>query len=152
MRNTFSITLAGLALIFLFMAPGFALAQSGVGGDRPPSGIGGDRGPSGASPGNSVFVFSNPLGDTTTVCALIKKLLQAALVIGIPIAVVFLVYAGFLFVWARGSVDGLTKAKKNLGYTLLGIAIFLGAWVLGQVIANTVNAIQPGTVSGTNSC
>ena len=64
----------------------------------------------------------------------------------------FLVYAGFLFVLARGSATGLQKAKSNLIHVILGIGIFIGAWLLGQIIANTINAVSPGTVSGVTSC
>ena len=98
----------------------------------------------------SGFKLQNPL-NFETVCGLIQGLLKVFITIGIPIAVLFLVYSGFLFVWARGSVDGLKKAKRNFFYTLLGIALFLGAWFLGQVIASTINALSPGTV-GQTSC
>ncbi|KKW35602.1 hypothetical protein A2852_01260 [Candidatus Adlerbacteria bacterium RIFCSPHIGHO2_01_FULL_54_23] len=96
------------------------------------------------------FKLQNPL-NFETICGLIQGLLKVFITIGIPIAVLFLVYSGFLFVWARGSVDGLKKAKRNFFYTLLGIALFLGAWFLGQVIASTINALSPGTV-GQTSC
>ena len=57
----------------------------------------------------SGFKLQNPL-NFETVCGLIQGLLKVFITIGIPIAVLFLVYSGFLFVWARGSVDGLKKA------------------------------------------
>ncbi len=86
----------------------------------------------------------NPLG-VNSICGLIKALLGAAIAIGIPIAVLFIVYAGLKFVLARGNGERLAEARTNFLYTVIGIAIFLGAWLLASVIANTVNAI-----SGTN--
>lgn len=97
------------------------------------------------------FCFQNPL-KVSTICGLIQSLLSALVAIGTPVAVLFLVYSGFLFVVARGSTEGLLKAKQNLLWVLIGIGIFFAAWVLGQVIANTINTIQPGTVNATNSC
>ena len=101
-------------------------------------------GPPGTIYNPTSFTLVNPLGDITF-CKLVKNILQAVLQIGIPVAVLFLVYAGFLFVVARGNPTGLEKAKKNLKYVLLGIAIFLGAWVIGQVIAATINSLSQGS-------
>ena len=83
---------------------------------------------------------------------MIKQLLSIFLAIGTPIAVLFLVYAGFMFVMARGNAHELETAKRNIVHVILGICIFLGAWLMGQVIANTINAIAPGTVNTNNSC
>lgn len=86
---------------------------------------------------NSLIGFCNPLS-VDSICQALKLFLSALMTLGIPVAVLFLVYAGFLFVWARGSKDGLIHARKNFFYTVVGIAIFMGAWVLGQIIANTL--------------
>ena len=101
--------------------------------------------------GGTNFALVNPLS-VNTICGIIKKVLNAILALGIPVAMLFLVYAGFLFVKARGNPTELTHARENLFYVVIGIGIFLGAWLLGQIIANTINAINPGTVSGINSC
>ena len=111
-----------------------------------PSGTGAVSNPSGFG-----FRFENPL-KVSTICGLIQKLLTAILVLGTPVAVLAMVYAGFMFVLARGNAEKLVKAQKNLLYVLMGIAIFFGSWVLGQVIANTINTIKPGTVNSSNSC
>ncbi len=65
----------------------------------------------------------------------------------------FLVYAGFLFIIARGNTEKLTTARHNLVWTIVGIGLFLGAWFLGQVIAATINSLQQGTGNpAINSC
>jgi hypothetical protein len=92
---------------------------------------------------NSLVGFNNPL-NANTICDALKLFLQALLTLAIPVAVLFLVYAGFLFVWARGKPAGLVHARRNLFFTILGIAIFMGAWLLGQVVANTFNALARG--------
>ena len=89
--------------------------------------------------------ITNPLGNINSFCGLIKAILQAVISIGIPIAVLFIVYAGFKFVLAMGNPVKLDEARKNLMYTLIGIGIFLGAWLLALVIANTVNSLGAGS-------
>jgi hypothetical protein len=68
--------------------------------------------------------------------------LNAALQIGIPIAVLFIVYAGLRFVLAQGKPEDLAKARTNMLWTVIGIGIFLSAWLLSEVIANTVNSVR----------
>jgi hypothetical protein len=100
------------------------------------------------SAGGSAQV-TNPLGSgITSFCSLIKAILSATIAIGIPIAVLFIVFAGFKFVMAQGNPAELAKARQNLMYTFIGIGIFLGAWLLAMVIANTVNTISAGSTSG----
>jgi ABC-type nickel/cobalt efflux system permease component RcnA len=81
----------------------------------------------------------------TTFCGLIKALLSAAVAIGIPIAVLFIVWAGLKFVLAKGNSTKLTEARTNMLYTVIGIGIFLGAWLLVMVIQNTVNGLASGS-------
>ncbi len=86
------------------------------------------------------YDIQNPLG-VGSFCGLVKKLLQVAIQIGIPVAVLFIVYAGFKFVVAQGNPEKLAEARHNFLWTIIGIAIFLSAWLLATVIANTVNQL-----------
>ena len=92
--------------------------------------------------------MTNPLGNNiNSFCGLIKAILGAVIQIGIPVAVLFIVFAGFKFVLARGNPEKLREARQNLLYTLIGIGIFLGAWLIAVVIANTVNSLGAGSGS-----
>lgn len=71
------------------------------------------------------------------------------MVIGLPVAVVFLVYVGFKFVAAQGNAEKIKEARRNLLNTIIGIAIFLGAWTIATVIANTMAQLG---VTGFSSC
>lgn len=82
----------------------------------------------------------NPLG-VTSFSALVEKLLNAAILIGIPIAVLFIVLAGFKFVFAQGNPDALKKARHNFLYTVIGIAIFVGASLIATVITKTLSEL-----------
>ena len=61
--------------------------------------------------------------------------------IGIPVAVLFLVWAGFKFILARGRPTELGVARKNFMYVIIGIAVFLGAWTLAMVISTTIQSL-----------
>jgi len=69
----------------------------------------------------------NPIPSVAGVPDLIKLILTGALKIGIPLVALAVIYCGFLFVFARGNSEKLTKAKDALLYTLIGAAILLGS-------------------------
>ena len=98
-----------------------------------------------SEPSDSVRL-ANPLGDIDSFPKLIKAVLDAAFIIGLPIAVLFIVFAGLRFVWARGNESKLTSAKNNLLYTVIGIAVFFGAWTLATIIESTIAALKIGGV------
>ncbi len=129
--------------IFIFVTP--LLVSADLGGGPPNSNLGGG----GTTYNGGSQTVQNPLGGINSFCGLIKALLTAVIQIGIPIAVLFIVYAGFKFVLARGNPAKLQEARQGLLYTLLGIGIFLGAWLIAMVIANTVNSLGAG--SGQNT-
>lgn len=83
----------------------------------------------------------NPLGTTNTLPKLIEIILTGVLKIGIPVVALAIIYCGFLFVFARGNSEKLTKAKDALLYTLIGAAILLGSWAIANMISNTVLAL-----------
>src|SRR3989338_398202 len=90
----------------------------------------------------------NPLA-VSSFCDLLKIVLQALLILGLPVAVIFLVLAGFQYITAYGNQGQLTKAHDNLLWTVIGIAIFLGAWTIAQIIKATLVSLG---VSGFGSC
>ena len=92
--------------------------------------------------------LQNPL-KVTNFCDLLKVVLQAILIIGMPVAVVFLVIVGFKFILAQGNPEKIKEAHKNFLHTVIGIAIFLGAWTIAKVIAATMAALG---VPGLGSC
>lgn len=82
----------------------------------------------------------NPL-KSCTFEALIESIAEIAVKIGIPIAAIFIIYSGFLFVTARGSEEKLTKARSNFTWAMIGTAILLGAWVIAKAIKATVEGL-----------
>ncbi len=154
MTSLQKIILGSVVFFFLFSVS-IVYAQSGSVGTQPSGSVGTQpSGSVGTTPPivntSSGVKILNPI-NVNTICGLIQKILSIVLSIGGPVAALFLAYAGFKFVFARGSPAKLTEAKKNFLYVFIGIFIFMAAWLLGQVIANTLKAIAPQTSSG-GSC
>ena len=136
-----------LAVFAVMLVPVVAGAQTGV---SPSGGTGVFSGsnPGVSQPAQGSKILSDPLGGKS-VCGLVTGLLEAAMIIGIPIAILFIVWAGFKFVLAQGNGTKLEEARKNFLNVVIGIAIFVGASLIGSVIINTVRALG---VTGINSC
>ncbi|OGF64297.1 hypothetical protein A2661_00965 [Candidatus Giovannonibacteria bacterium RIFCSPHIGHO2_01_FULL_45_24] len=56
--------------------------------------------------------------------------------IGIPLATVFLIWSGFLFVSARGNDEQLKKAKSTFYWTIVGTALLVGAYAIASAIVD----------------
>ncbi len=85
--------------------------------------------------------FCNPL-KFGTIQEFIEGFLQSIVYIGFPVAVLFVVYSGFLFVFAQGNSSELEKAKKNFLWTVIGVGLFLGAWALAMLIRGTIDQLR----------
>ena len=83
----------------------------------------------------------NPV-KATTLHGLINSIVTALLNFGAVVAVVAMIYSGFLFVKARGNPEELETAKKTFLYTVIGIAVLLGARVISQIIENTITQLK----------
>jgi hypothetical protein len=127
--------LVGVLVGVLFSAmPLWAGAQGTVG--RPGS-------PGGAVGGTAVI--ENPL-KVTNICDALREGYKFVVMVGIPVAVLFIIWAGFKFVLAQGNPGALKKAQKNFLYTVAGIALFLAAWLLVVILGATVNAVAGGNL------
>ncbi len=86
-------------------------------------------------------VIENPIvADSVT--ELFQILIDIVLIFAVPIVVFFIIYAGFLYVTARGDTGTIQKAHMALLYALIGGLLILGARVLIDVIEGTVNSIK----------
>jgi hypothetical protein len=96
-----------------------------------------------SSKGNVVqknsFKIENPL-KVNTISDLVQEAIKIASYVAIILAVLALVYVGFLFVMARGNTDKMTEYKTWLQYILIGVAIIIGARLIVSVVINTLEA------------
>ena len=96
--------------------------------------------PSPAPGGSGSRTIQNPLR-VNSIAEFISMLLRAVIAIGIPIAILFIVLAGFKFIAAQGSPDKLSEARTNFVYVVIGIAIFIGASALAELVMATLRQI-----------
>ena len=99
---------------------------------------GGNTTPSG---GNTSSQINNPLVGVNSLGDLAVKVLDAVVKVGGYVAVIFIIYSGFLFVKARGNTTELEDAKRTFFNTIIGVMILLGAKAISIGIAQTINAI-----------
>jgi hypothetical protein len=81
--------------------------------------------------------LQNPLR-VNTIGELLTAILNIIIVLALPIVVFFIIYAGFLFVTARGNDDKLTNAKRALLYAVIGGVLVLGAVAIAEIVRNVV--------------
>lgn len=119
--------------------PQFVLAQGG-GFDNDGGGTDNDGG--GYEPGRGSYSsgLTNPL-QSDSIQGFFLAILDVLLVFAMPIIVLFIMYAGFLYVTARGDATKVKTAHVALTYSVVGGVIVFGAKLIIEVIQNTVNAL-----------
>lgn len=124
-----SVFMSTLFVTFLFVGSVFAQGTGG-GTPLPPT-------------SNYPIAINNPLkGGTNSLAGFINLVLQDVVMpIGGLVAVIFIIYSGFLFVTARGNEAKLETAKKAFMYAAIGTAILLGALGISMAIQNTISSI-----------
>ena len=90
--------------------------------------------------GGGTGILVNPLKDTT-LAGLINTILSAIIQVGIVVVTFFIVYAGFKYVTAQGNTTNLSKAHEGIKWTVFGSAIVLGAFVIQQIVTDTVGGL-----------
>jgi hypothetical protein len=124
-------------LFVLLLMPVVIYAQSGSqGGNSSNSGSQG-----GNSSGASSVTLINPLGEQSLI-DFFFELLDAILVFAVPIIVFFIILAGFSYVMARGNPGKIGTAHNALLYAIIGGVLILGAYVIFNVIAGTIDAFR----------
>ena len=117
MKKTASIF---FTLISLFSLLSFCLAQGPPPDDNQD---GGDVDRIETLPNISVFVVLKRFGDLLFTFALF-------------LAFIFIVYAGIMYVTASGNPEQAEKAKKAIGYAIVGIFVAVAALGLVSVVKN----------------
>lgn len=87
--------------------------------------------------------LENPI-DAESFQELVEAVLEVAIAIGTPIAILAIIYCGFLFVKAKGKPEDLKTAKSALMWTIVGVAVLLGAKLLSMVIKGTIEGLGVG--------
>lgn len=81
--------------------------------------------------------LKNPI-TFSTIPDLLMAVLNVMIVVSIPIVVLFLIYAGFLYVTARGDEQKIKDASSALTYGVIGGVVIIGSVAILQIIKNVV--------------
>jgi Type IV secretion system pilin len=93
---------------------------------------------SGSSSGSGVSLI-NPLTFTTAE-GLLTAILEVVIILATPFIVFFIIYAGFLYVTARGNAEQITQANRALTYAIIGGVIIIGSVAIATIVKNIVSA------------
>lgn len=87
--------------------------------------------------------FTNPFRVGTSLYQFIVTVIDNIILpVGAVIVVIFLIFAGFQFVMARGNPTEIAKARSNFIWVVVGSSILLGAWLIARIVQNTVMNIR----------
>ncbi|MDP3785093.1 MAG: hypothetical protein Q8R12_03390 [bacterium] len=118
--------------LFLFGAFTFdILAQTGGGLPPPPGGTGGNLPPPSSSGGQ----LPNPIA-SDSFADIMVRVAEIVVLIGLPLVVIMLIYAGSLYVFARGSEESIKKAHQAFFWTVIGALLIVGAKAISLAIEN----------------
>lgn len=88
------------------------------------------------------YSLNNPLA-FGSIQDLLVAILNVIIIIATPIVVLFIIYAGFLYVTAQGNAQQIQQATRALTYAIIGGVIIIGAVAISQIISNLVTAFAP---------
>ena len=95
----------------------------------------------------SVFAekYGNVVGcGIQTIPEFIKAVLSIVIKIGIPVASLFIIWAGFLFITAQGNETKVTAAKKALFWSCVGFGVLLAAWLFAIAAIGIITSFAGG--------
>ncbi len=72
---------------------------------------------------------------------LLLSIIAIVLVFATPIIIFFIIYAGFLYVTARGNEQQISQASRALLYAIIGGLLILGAYMLIAVIGDLITSV-----------
>lgn len=86
------------------------------------------------------FKLQNPLR-TNDFWGFLGSVTDLAIKIGVPIAVIFFIWAGFQYIFAGGDTKKIEAAHANLKNVVIGTIIFLGAWTITELVVKTFQSV-----------
>jgi hypothetical protein len=84
--------------------------------------------------------ITNPI-NADSVSEVMLKFFQILIELGAVVVTLAIIYAGFLFVMAKGNPEELNKAKSTLFWTIIGSLVLLGARVIADIIEKTIKQL-----------
>jgi len=129
-----------VTLVSYSVAPISSLAQDPSARISAGGGAAGGGG-GGLSSGDGSNISLPPIISAQSIQQLLVDVVEIVLKIAIPIAAMFIIYAGFLFVSARGNQTKIDEAKAAFFAAIIGTAILLGTSVIIRALKATVESL-----------
>jgi hypothetical protein len=85
------------------------------------------------------YKLNNPI-KVDSIQELLNLILKLVIIIATPIVVLFIVFAGFKYVTARGNPGEIEQASQALTYAIIGGVLIIGAVAIAEIIKNLVNS------------
>lgn len=126
-------TITTVVLLAVFCLPSFARAQTSTGGSAA------------ANLQEGIQVVGQPLGlPATDIRLIVANIIRVALgLLGI-VALVLIIYGGYLWMTAGGNDEQITTAKKFLFNTAIGLAIILSAYAIVSFVISKLTGATTG--------
>jgi len=118
----------------------FQLDDSGR-GDRGSRGTGGESPAEPIGGGGGKTSLFNPLPGVNSIPDFIVKVMDAIQPMILLMAVFFIILSGFQFLKAQGEPDKIKTAQTNIKWTLVGVAIVVGARALIALIIDILKEL-----------
>jgi hypothetical protein len=150
MKNTSKyITTILLSIYVIFSVVSFVSAQQTITGGTGP---GGSTVTGSTPPSQETFTLRNPL-KVKSIGGLVLSFLEIISYILILFGVLMIIFVGFKYILyaSQGNQSELTKLHGQLLWTIVGIAIVIGAGVIVQIVVNTLSntgVIAPEVIRG----
>lgn len=91
--------------------------------------------------GGNVRALVNPL-KFDSISGLLLGIIDILLVFALPLIVLYIMYAGYLYVVARGNPGKISEAHQALLWAVIGGVLVLGAKLIVDVVQGTVDAFK----------
>ncbi len=85
--------------------------------------------------------LENPLS-VGSIQDLLVAILNIVMILMIPVIVFFIIYAGFLYVTARGNAEQIKQATRALTYAIIGAILVVGAFAIAEIVRATVSSFS----------
>lgn len=93
--------------------------------------------------GVNIVKLENPFKFGNDLYSFVEALINGiVLPLGGMLCVLAFIYAGFLYVKARGNEDEIKNAHRAFLYSAIGTAILLGAWAIANAVRATIGQLQ----------
>lgn len=94
------------------------------------------------TPSSGSQILVNPFeGKVNDIPDLLFKIIDVLLVFAIPLIVLYIMYAGYLFVTAAGNTEQISTAKNALLWAVVGGVVILGARLIFNIIKETIKPL-----------